>query len=111
MVEPHPKATLSETEAAQMAQWAMEEFAAGKLTQAQLDQQFADLNTPQEPRNTTDTRTPEQKQLDTLHPPVKPNEYIIRYYKPGQEPPVVPKEVQDAETTHRAWLAGAGRSR
>ena len=70
-----------------------------------------ELNTPQEQRNTTDTRSPEVKQLDTPHPPAKPNDYLIRYYTPGQEPPVIPKEVKEAEAMHRTWLAGAGFDR
>ena len=110
MVEPHPKAALSPTESAQLAQWAKEDFAKGKITQAQLEQQFTELNTPQEQRNTTDTRTPEQKQLDTLHPPAKPNDYIIRYSIPGQETPMTP-ELKQFDTAARTWMTDAGLTR
>jgi hypothetical protein len=89
MVEPHPKAALNPSEAAQLAAWAKEEFAKGKLTQTQLDRQFDELQTPLEDRNTTDVRSPEVRQIDALHPPAKPNDYIIRYHTPGQEPPVI----------------------
>ena len=62
---------------------------------------------PSTPKRRWAPRTPEQKQLDTLHPPAKPNEYLIGYYTPGQEPPVIPPEVKEAEAMHRTWLSGA----
>ena len=106
MVKPHPKAAVSVTEAAQLAAWAKEDYSAGKITQAQLEAQFAELNTPQADRNTTDTRSPEQRQLDTLHPPAKDSEYTIRYGLAGQAMPMTP-ELKQFDQSARAWLSGA----
>jgi hypothetical protein len=109
LVKPHTHG-LSPADAKMMAEWTKQDLASGKITQAQADTIFSDLNTPMEER-ALDTRTPEQKQLDMLHPPAKLNEYLIRYYTPGQEPPVIPQEVKQAEAMHRTWLAGAGFDR
>ena len=107
MFEPHPKAALSPTESAQLAQWAKENFAKGKITQAQLEQQFNELNTPQKAGRTTDPKTPEQQQLDVLHPPAKASEYTIRYYRPAKSGRCTTPEVKQFDQSARTWLAGA----
>ena len=76
-VEPHTRAGISDSEAATMAGWIKADLAAGKMTQAQADQAFTELNTPLAQRG-PDTRTDEQKTLDTHFPAAKPDEFMIR---------------------------------
>jgi len=59
-----------------------------------------------------DTRTDAEKKLDRdFGPAAKPEQFQIRYYTPGQEPPVTPKEVKDFDVTARGWMADAGLPR
>jgi hypothetical protein len=51
-----PQVEISQSEAAIMVQWAKEDLLAGKITQAQADKQFAELNTPLDQRG-PDTRS------------------------------------------------------
>jgi hypothetical protein len=55
-----------------------------------------------------DTRTEEQRLIDEQFPPAKVSDYIVRYYAPGQEPPVMPKEVKEFDTNARLWMSSAG---
>ena len=82
MVGPDTKDGLSPADAKKMAKWTKQDLAGGKISQEQADTIFSDLNTPIEER-ALDTRTPEQKQLDRLHPPAKESEYTIRYGGPN----------------------------
>ena len=59
-VEPHTKASLSESEAATLAKWAREDLQAGKISSEQAEKIFTELNTPLEQRG-PDSRTDEQK--------------------------------------------------
>jgi hypothetical protein len=106
-VEPTTQAELTPAQASKMAQWAREDLLAGKITQAQADKQFAELNTPLDQRG-PDTRSDEEKLLDKQFPPAKPEDYRIQYYTPGQAPPVIPKEVKEFDQHARSWLSGAG---
>ena len=105
-VNPHTKSGISDSEAATMAEWIKQDLASGKMTQAQADRAFAELNTPLEHRG-PDTRTDEQKTLDQHFPAAKPEDYRIQYYTPGQEPAVIPKEVRDFDANARGWMADA----
>ena len=66
--------TLSQTEAAKVATWIKEELAAGKVSQAQADAMFAELNTPIEHRG-PDTRSAEQMQSTNFFPPQSPKSF------------------------------------
>jgi len=63
LVEPHTKASVSTAEAATMAGWIKADLAAGKMTQAQADRAFAELNTLLEQR-LPDVRSDEEKMLE-----------------------------------------------
>lgn len=90
-----------------MAGWVKEDLAR-KITQAQADVVFGELNTPMEDRVTKDdTRSEEVKLIDTHFPAAKPEEFSIPYFTPGQAPPVMPKELQQFDQSARTWLAGA----
>ena len=106
MVAPHSKEALSEGESAQLAAWAKEDFAKGKLTQAQLDRQFDDLDTPQEERVLEAPLPPDQQKLNALHPPERESEYTIRYGGPDGEMVQTP-ELKQFDASARAWLSGA----
>lgn len=109
-VEPHTKASISDAEAAQIARDIREDVAKGKITQTVADARFAELNTPVEQR-APDTRTAEQKQLDAQFPTAKASDYVLRYYTPGQEPPVMPKEVKEFDANARGWMVDMGLPR
>jgi hypothetical protein len=100
-VEPTPQADLTPAEASQMAEWAKQDLAKGKITAGQAEKIFTDLNTPLEQRG-PDTRTDQRKLLDKQFPPAKESEYLIRYYTPGQEPNEMPKEVKQFDANARA---------
>lgn len=51
-------------------------------------------------------KTPEQQQLDTLHPPAKASEYTIRYGGSSGEMVHTP-ELKQFDQSARAWLSGA----
>jgi hypothetical protein len=104
-VEPHTKNGLSTSEAATITGWIKEDLASGKMTQAQADQAFAELNTPMEQRG-PDTRTHEEKELDKHFPPGKQSDYRIAYGLPGQDVPMTP-ELKQFDTTTRTWLSEA----
>ena len=63
------------------------------------------MNTPLEQR-APDTRTDEQKTLDTHFPAAKESDYTIRYGIPGQEMLMTP-ELKQFDTTARGWLSEA----
>ena len=104
-VEPHTKNGLSTSEAATITGWIKADLASGKMTQAQADQAFAELNTPMEQRG-PDTRTHEEKELDKHFPPGKQSDYRIAYGLPGQDVPMTP-ELKQFDQSARAWLSGA----
>ena len=102
----HPKASISANEAETMAGWIKADLASGKMTQAQADAAFAELNTPMDQR-APDSRSDEEKMLDEHFPSAKPEDYTIRYGVPGQEPTMTP-ELRQFDANSRTWLAGAG---
>jgi hypothetical protein len=89
-----------------MAGWIKADLAAGKMTQAQADRAFAELNTPLEQRG-PDARTDEEKELDRHFAAAKPEDFIIRYGLPGQELPMTP-ELKQFDASARTWLSMAG---
>lgn len=108
-VKPTTQADLTSAEASKMAEWAKEDLAKGKITQARADAIFTDLNTPLDQRG-PDTRSDEEKMLDKHFPAAKPEDYIIRYGLPGQEPEMT-KELKEFDTSARMWMSGAGLPR
>jgi hypothetical protein len=92
-----------------MAGWIKADLAAGKMTQTQADKAFAQLNTPLEQRG-PDTHSDEQKLLDAQFPAAKPEDYIIHYGIPGQEPEMT-KELKAFGTSARTWMSSAGLPR
>ena len=100
---PHPKASLAASESETMARWIQQDLASGKMTQAQADAIFNDLQTPLEHR-LPDTRTEEQKTLDQYFPAAKPEEFVIRYGEGGQEPAMTP-EMKQFDQSARMWLS------
>lgn len=110
-VEPHTQSGLVESEAAKMATWAREDLAAGKITQAQADQIFGELNTPVDQRVTPpETRSQEEQLRDAHFPVARPDDFSIRYGVPGQELPMT-TELKQFDTTARTWLSEAGFER
>jgi hypothetical protein len=105
----HTKAGVSPTEAAQLAEWAKQDFQKGRITQAQLDEQFDALQTPPEQR-AGDTRTPAVKELDHLDgPPAQAHEYVFDLRAPGQSE-LTPEQKVTAANARKA-LAAAGFSK
>ena len=108
-VEPHTKAGVSDSEAATIQGWIKDDLAKGKMTQAQADAVFNELNVPLDQRG-PDTRTDEQKTLDKHFTAAKPEDYIIRYGGPGEDVPMTP-ELKQGDAMLRGWLAAMGFSR
>jgi hypothetical protein len=104
-----PQAEISQSEALKFAEWAKADLRAGKITQAQADKQFAELNTPLDQRG-PDQRTDEQKALDQQFPPAKPTDYRIAYGEAGREPASSP-ELKAFDTNARTWMSTAGMPR
>ncbi|HEX7094178.1 MAG TPA: hypothetical protein VF205_10945 [Nitrospiraceae bacterium] len=73
----HGGAQITPSEAATMAEWAKQDLLSGKITQAQADQQFTELNVPIEQRG-SDVRTDEQRLMDAHFPAAKPEDYLWR---------------------------------
>ena len=105
-VEPHTKATISDAEAATMADWARKDLAAGKINSEQAEKIFSELNTPLEQRS-PDTRTDEQKTLDHHFPAAKPEDYLISYFRPGEHAMMTPA-LKQFDSKARAWLSWRG---
>lgn len=108
-VEPHTQAPVSDSEAATPAKWTREDLAAGKISSDQAERTFDDLQTPVKQR-APDTRTDEQKMLDTQFPTTKPDEFIIRYGGPGEDVVMTP-QLKAFDQSARAWLSEAGLPR
>lgn len=106
LVEPHSHAGISPSQVAQMIEREKENLAKGKITPEVANRRFDSLGATDAQR-APDTRSPEVKQLDEHFPPARPEDFIIQYHTPGQAPPVLPKELQQFDTTARAWLSGA----
>jgi hypothetical protein len=83
---------------------------AGNLSTLEVARALNVLRAAGEPQE-SDGRSPEVRELDAQFPPAKESDYIIRYYTPGQEPPVMPKEVQAFDSKARGWMADAGLTR
>jgi hypothetical protein len=83
---------------------------AGNISTMQVAQALTTLRAAAQPQ--ADTRTDAEKAVDRdFGPAAKPEEFHTRYYTPGQEPAVVPKEVQAFDANVRGWMADAGLSR
>ena len=106
-VEQTGQGSVSPSQAETVTNWIKEDLAAGKMTAEQAERAFAELQTPEEQR-TPDTRTPEQKQFDQIFPQCKPEDYRINYGEPGQAPPEMTPELQQADSAIRLWLSEAG---
>jgi len=84
---------------------------AGNLSMLDVARGLTTLREAAEPRE-PDARTDAEKAVDRdFGPAAKPEEFHTRYYTPGQEPAVVPKEVQAFDANVRGWMADAGLSR
>ena len=79
---------------------------AGNISTLDVAHALTTLRAAAQPQ--ADTRTDAEKELDRdFGPAAKPEQFQIRYYTPGQEPPVIPKEVKDFDVTARGWMADA----
>jgi hypothetical protein len=107
VVEPHTKAGISPAEAATMQGWIKADLASGRMTQAQAEKAFDELQTPPEARSMVDTRSEEQKALDAEFPAAKPHEYLLRFFKPGEPGDMTPA-LNAGEQASRTWLSEAG---
>jgi hypothetical protein len=80
---------------------------AGNISTLQVAQALNVLRATAEPQ--VDARTDAEKVADRdFGPAAKPEEYLLRMYDPGQEPPVIPKQVSAFEANARGWMADAG---
>ena len=96
---------ISDGQKTTLIEWARQDLAAKKITQAQFDEMATELNMTPEQR-APDTRSDGVKALDAAFPAAKPDEFAaIRYYPPGQEPATLPKEVQQFDQSARTWLS------
>jgi hypothetical protein len=101
-----PQAEISPAQAATMAEWAKQDLANGKITAEQAEKIFTDLNTPLEQR-APDSRSDEEKLLDTQFPTAQPRDYTIRYGRPGEDVKETP-ELKAFDQNARGWLSAAG---
>jgi len=93
-------------EAAKMADWTREDVKSGKLSRKQAEKIFDDLAVPEDQRTTEEVRTDEQILLDQHFPVARPEDYVIRWNRPGNPTPLSP-EMKVLDTSARGWLAGA----
>jgi hypothetical protein len=108
VVEPHSHAGLTDAQGAQIIRDIRDDLAKGKISQAVADARFNEMHTPLDQRVVpSDIRTEEQKLIDDHFPVAKESDYLIRYFPPGREPQVMPKELQEFDQTARTWLSGA----
>jgi hypothetical protein len=102
-VEPYP--SVSPRYAGQWIEWEKDNLAKGKITPEEATRRFDALGATPEQR-APDTRSEYVKQLDAAFPPAKPEDYLIRYGDPGQEPTMTP-ELKQFDSTARTWLSEA----
>ena len=105
------KTSLSLSESSKMAEWAKADFKAGRISEAQMLQQFDELQTPPEQRDTVETRTPEQLLVDQQFPIPRPEAYLVRLYSPGNEPARISPEDRQKENMVRSLLHEMGMTR
>jgi hypothetical protein len=103
VVEPTGQSGVSASEAATLAKWTREDLAAGKISGDQAEKIFSELNTPLAERRLDDPRSEEVKLLDQHFAPATPEAYHIPY---GTDAAMTP-EMQQFDTSARAWLTGA----
>jgi hypothetical protein len=102
-----PQTELTGAEAATVASWTREDLKRGKITEAQATAIFNDLGTPAEQRIITeDTRSGEEQLLDRHFPQAKPEDYSIRYFRPGEKEEMTPA-LQQFDQRAKTWLSGA----
>jgi hypothetical protein len=105
-VEPHTRSGLSPSEAAKMTTWTKQDLASGKIPAEQADKIFSELNVPADQRATpADLRDDEQKLWDQHFPVARPEEFSIRYGRPGEHVEMT-KELTALDSSARAWLSG-----
>jgi len=110
VVQSGPQVALSPRDAETAIGWEKDNLAKGRITREEANTRLDALGATPEQR-APDQRTDEQKQLDQQFPPAKESEYMIRYYTPGQEPAVTPKEVLAFDANARGWMADMGLPR
>jgi hypothetical protein len=102
-----PHTELTDAQAVKVAVWTKEDLKNGKITAAVAESIFNDLGTPAEQRIITeDTRSGEVQLLDRHFPQAKPEDYSIRYFRPGEKEEMTP-ELQQFDQSARTWLSGA----
>jgi hypothetical protein len=83
---------------------------AGNISTLDVAHALTTLRAAAEPQ--MDARTAAEKEADRdFGPAAKPEQFQIRYYTLGQEPPVIPKEVQAFDSNARGWMSDAGLPR
>jgi hypothetical protein len=83
---------------------------AGNISTLDVANALTTLRAAAEPQ--VDARTEAEKQVDQeFGPAATAEQFVTRYYTPGQEPPVIPKEIQAFDANCRFWMSEAGLSR
>lgn len=85
-------------------------LANGKITPEEATRRFDALGATPEQR-APDTRSEYVRQLDRAFPPARPEEFLIQWHPPGQQPTTLSKEDQALDTNARKWMAAMGLSR
>jgi hypothetical protein len=97
---------LSAKQAETMIGWTKADLLSGKITAEKANDIFNQLGAS-EAQRAGDTRSTEEKQLDTQFPPAQPKEYQIRYGRPGEDVQETP-ELKAFDTNARTWMSTAG---
>jgi hypothetical protein len=103
-----PQGEITDAQGVQIVRDIQKDLATGKISQAQADARFAEMHTPLDQRVIPfDNRTDEQRLIDDHFPPAQEKDFLIRYFPPGREPQVMPKELHEFDQHARGWLSAA----
>jgi hypothetical protein len=105
-VEPYTPVRMSPSDAAKWIEVEKENLAKGTITPEEAARRFDALGATPEQRG-PDTRTPEQRLIETHFPVARPEDYRIAYALPGQPWLPLTKEQQQFDGLARGWLVDA----
>ena len=105
-VEPYAPVRMSPDHTAQWIELEKDNLAQGKITPEEAARRLDALGATPEQRG-PDTRTDEQRLIETHFPVAKPEDYRIAYALPGEPWLPLTKEQQQFDTLARGWMVDA----
>ena len=105
-VEPYAPVRMSPDHAAKWIELEKENLAKGTITPEEAARRLDALGATPEQRG-PDTRTEEQRLIETHFPVARPEDYRIAYVQPGQPWLPLTKEQQQFDNLARGWLVDA----